>query len=116
MKKVFAAFIFVFAMMITLPMQAQPNFVPLTIDDAVWEGRPNSYRTGYIVNCDEWISLREYPSTEAPRLAEIPLGAQVTVYNRFYRSGEPGIYNLFYKVTYRGIEGYALCHYIRLAD
>lgn len=115
MKKVFAAFIFAFAMMVSLPTQAQSIIVPLTVDDYAWDGY-GMYRTGYVVNCNEWISLREYPSTEAPRLAEIPLGAQVTVYNRFYRSGEPGIYNLFYKVTYRGIEGYALYHYIRLAD
>ena len=116
MKKILTALVFVLAMMITLPIQAHQNFIPLTIDDDVWEGRPNSYRTGYVVNCREWISLREYPSNSAPRLAEIPLGAKVSVYNKFFRSGEPGIYNLFVWVTYNGMKGYALYHYIRLAD
>ena len=40
---------------------------------------------------------------------------QVSVYNQSYRNqaGEGGIYASFYKVIYRGIEGYALSYYIR---
>ena len=30
-----------------------------------------------VVNCEEWVSLREWASTEADRLAEIPLGGEV---------------------------------------
>ena len=113
MKKVLSAIIFGLVMMVTLPTQAQQNFMPLTAGNLLWEGG-GRYTTGRVINCREWISLREYPSTSAPRLAEIPLGARVTVYNSVYRSGEPGIYNLFVRVTYNGIEGYALYHYIKL--
>lgn len=28
-----------------------------------------------VVNCDEWVSLREVPSTIAKRLTQVPLGA-----------------------------------------
>ncbi len=31
-----------------------------------------------VVNCEEWVSLREKASTSAARLARVPLGAQVT--------------------------------------
>ena len=31
-----------------------------------------------VVNCSEWVSLREKPSTSAARLAKVPLGTQVT--------------------------------------
>ncbi len=32
----------------------------------------------YVVNCEEWVSLRAAPDTSAQRLAEVPLGAEVT--------------------------------------
>ncbi len=32
-----------------------------------------------VVNCREWISLRAAPSTDAARLAEIPLGEWVWI-------------------------------------
>ena len=34
----------------------------------------------YVSNCSEWISLRESPATDSPRIAQIPLGAAVDVY------------------------------------
>ena len=34
----------------------------------------------YVTNCSEWISLRESPSTDSPRIAQIPLSAAVDVY------------------------------------
>ena len=59
----------------------------------------------YVVNCNEWISLREYRSTQAPRLAKIPLGAYVEILEDTYIDG-------FWKVRYKGIVGYALGDYL----
>lgn len=58
-----------------------------------------------VVNCEEWISLRKSPSTQAQKLAEIPLGAEVEV----VVSG-----GSFYKCRYRGQTGYALAKYLRV--
>ena len=33
---------------------------------------------GRVVNCEEWVSLRAAPDTSAQRLAQVPLGAEVT--------------------------------------
>ena len=33
----------------------------------------------YVVNCESWISLREYASTDAPVIVEIPLGDMVNI-------------------------------------
>ncbi|MBR1647027.1 MAG: hypothetical protein IJ685_09655 [Selenomonadaceae bacterium] len=61
---------------------------------------------GVVINCREWISLRSYRSTEAPRLATIPLGEWVWIYNNTYRDG-------FLEAEYNGIHGYVLEAYIR---
>ena len=58
----------------------------------------------YVVNCDEWISLRKEPSTSADRYCTIPLGAKVE-----YISGAS---NGFMKVAYDGYTGYALASYL----
>lgn len=63
-----------------------------------------SYTTYYVVNCDEWISLRETPSTSASRIASIPLGEPVS----FIESASNG----FYKISYNGLTGYALASYL----
>lgn len=63
-------------------------------------------RAGYertIVNCSEWVSLRSYPSTSAPRLAKIPLGAWVE---------SIGWENGFNQVIYNGQVGWVLTQYI----
>lgn len=60
--------------------------------------------TMHVVDCDEWISLRESPSTASARLATIPLGASVT-----YISNAGGG---FYKISYNGQVGYALSQYL----
>ena len=44
MKKIFAALIFVFTIMIALPIQAQQNFVPLTAGGVLWDGSLSSTR------------------------------------------------------------------------
>lgn len=64
--------------------------------------QPNTYYR--VVNCREWISLRSTPSTSAPKLAEIPLGATV----QFISTASNG----FYKVSYNGLIGYALASYL----
>ena len=61
--------------------------------------------TATVVNCNEWISLRRSPSTQAQKLAEIPLGARVEV----VVSG-----GSFYKCRYDGKTGYALAQYLRI--
>ena len=38
--------------------------------------------TEYVVNCEEWVSLREKADIKSKRLATVPLGAEVTVYAR----------------------------------
>ena len=58
-----------------------------------------------VVDCREWISLRSYPSTDAPRLAEVPLGEWIWV------SGRAG--NGFVSAEYNGIRGYVLAAYTK---
>lgn len=58
-----------------------------------------------VVNCREWISLRSYASTEAPRLAQIPLGEWVWI------GGNAG--NGFSSAEYNGISGYVLTAYTK---
>lgn len=70
-----------------------------------------------VVNCNEWISLREYPSTSAPRLARIPLGAVVKIfkYNAMDRA-HPSPYNGFYSTNYNGMRGWCLMDYLRIEE
>ena len=58
-----------------------------------------------VVNCDEWISLRQSPSTNADRITTIPLGAHVD----FISTASNG----FYKIRYNGYVGYALASYLQ---
>ena len=61
-----------------------------------------------VVNCNEWISLRYSPSTSSERIATIPLGAIVTVYD-----GPVWGIDGFYPVEYRGMKGYCLKEYLQ---
>ena len=62
---------------------------------------------GRVVNCKISITLREYPSVEAPELMQIPLGERVSMY--------PGEETAdFHCVKYRGVRGYVLKTYIRV--
>lgn len=57
-----------------------------------------------VVNCKEWVSMREYASTSAPRIATVPLGASV----------EATWYNYqFAECEYQGVTGYILLSYLR---
>ncbi len=60
----------------------------------------------YVVNCDEWISLRAFPDTGAAALTRIPLGDVVQVLDDSDGTAE------FAHVTYRGFTGYALYYYL----
>ena len=55
-----------------------------------------------VVNCNEWISLRYSPSVDSDRIATIPLGTIVTVYD-----GPAWGIDGFYSVEYRGMKGTA---------
>jgi len=60
-----------------------------------------------VANCDEWISLRYAPSSDSERLAEIPLGTIVVVYD-----GPVWGIDGFYPVEYAGMKGYCLKDYL----
>ena len=57
-----------------------------------------------VVNCDEWVSLRETPSTSAKRLMKVPLDAVVTDCEWTDSS--------FTRCTYEGVTGYILDKYL----
>lgn len=64
----------------------------------------NEYLGTYVVsNCEEWVSLREVPSTKALVVTQIPLGAYVTTY---------GYNHMFYECFYQDYHGYILCDYL----
>ena len=50
------------------------------VSASVVQAHMGDYYWARVVNCNEWISLREYPSTEAPRITKIPLGSLVKIY------------------------------------
>ena len=56
-----------------------------------------------IVNCKNWVTLRQYASTKAPSVARVPLGASVKGY---YYNTE------FTECTYNGQVGYILNAYL----
>lgn len=61
-----------------------------------------------VVNCNDWVSLREMPSTHAEQLVKVPLGAVVT---RCVPQGEEWIY-----AAYNGQQGYILSKYLRQCE
>ena len=61
-----------------------------------------------VVNCNEWVSLRESPSTSAKRLVKVSLGAIVSNCRRF--SDE------WIHVEYDGYSGYILAKYLQPSD
>ena len=58
-----------------------------------------------VVNCEEWVSLREMPSTSAKRLTKVYLGAVV---NNCQQFGDEWIY-----AEYDGRGGYILAKYLQ---
>lgn len=61
-----------------------------------------------VANCEEYITLREEPSTSAAALARMPLGARVAVIRD---DGGDFVY-----VHYKHETGYALRRYLKLAE
>lgn len=58
----------------------------------------------YVVNCNEWVSLREHADTSSFRLAKVPLGARVSdCYDTAFD---------FYLCEYRGEIGFIRKHYL----
>lgn len=118
MKKFFAALVLVAAMFVTPAAQAQSTtfesldwhekeFLPITTGTYFW---------ALVVNCNEWISLRQYPSTEAPRLTKIPLGAKVKIYRGMLGERSSSPQNGFYLTEYDGWRGWCLKEYINIGE
>ena len=63
-----------------------------------------TYKTMYVVNCDQSITLRTNPSMESTEVQQIPLGEAVSYIE--------GAENGFYKISYLGSTGYALASYL----
>lgn len=57
----------------------------------------------YVVNCSEFVTLRQYASTQAPSLTKVAKGQQVDAY---YYDG------YFCRCFYNGLEGYILSQYL----
>lgn len=62
------------------------------------------YKTLYVVNCDEYVTLRTSPNTAAEEVCRVPFGEVVSYI-------EPAA-NGFYRVTYLGRDGYILASYL----
>ena len=72
--------------------------------DAIKTRQETTTNKMYVVNCNEFITLRSQPDTSASELNRIPLGAQVDIIG----ASENG----FAKVSYKGQTGYALANYL----
>ncbi len=68
------------------------------------EAAQAAYTTMYVVNCNEFITLRPGDSTSSGEICKIPLGASVSYVST---AG-----NGFYQVIYNGQTGYALASYL----
>lgn len=75
----------------------KPQFVQL------YDNR-NVIATYFVVNCREWITLRDIPSVYGESLARIPLGQAVGFIEN--------VGNGFYKINYDGLVGYSLAQYL----
>ena len=68
------------------------------------------YGTMVVVNCQEWVSLRDVPGTGGNRLAKIPLGTVVT------GAEWAPIMDQFIYCCYEGQWGYVLSQYLRQTE
>ena len=99
MKKIKRIWFYVFLVCLLMV----PNYT------AASTGATNTEGGMYVVNCESWISLRAYASTEASVIAEIPLGDMVNIID----DNDPCYQEMiFAHVRYRGNTGYALYSYL----
>ena len=83
---------------------------------SVVQAHMGDYYWARVVNCNEWISLREYPSVEAARLAKIPLGTVVKIYRGMLGENSSSPRNGFYWTEYNGMHGWCLQEYISVGE
>lgn len=72
-------------------------------------GNRSGFKQAYfavVVNCKESITLRSEPSVYSDDLAQIPLGAEIMVYDALPENG-------FLPAKYNGILGWVLKDYIK---
>lgn len=92
MKRLAALFLLLCMVLAALPASADDEYI----------GRME------VVNCNEWVSLRQRPSTSAKRLVEVSLGAIV---DNCQRIDDEWIY-----VEYDGYSGYILTKYLEPSE
>ncbi len=68
------------------------------------------YGNMMVVNCEEWVSLREVPGTGGDRLAKVPLGAVVA------EAEWVPLYDQYVYCRFGGQWGYVLSKYLRPED
>lgn len=92
MKRFFAMLLLSCMLLTALPALADSNYIG----------------SMEVVNCNEWVSLRESPSTSAARLVKVSLGAIVS---NCERTNDDWIY-----AEYDGYAGYILAQYLEPSD
>ena len=87
-------------------------FVALYGEDTAWElALRNVHGPDYrIVNCKDWVSMRETASAASARLAKVPLGAQVLAYPE-YKEVDGFVY-----CVYQDQYGYIQSDYLERVD
>ena len=81
------------------------------LTDADWDWLDNQGKTYdavpdtmQVINCNEWVSLRQLPSSKSPQLVKVPLGAVVT--------GCEQVSDKFIACNYDGKSGYIMKDYL----
>ena len=74
-------------------------------DQAIYAPDQSDLDDMYVVNCQEYVSLRQYPSQQAERICKVPLHARVTPISQ----SDDGH---FWKVSYGGETGYISADYL----
>ena len=92
MKKIIALLVLFSVLLLALPSQAETYYLGAM----------------EVVNCDEWVSLREEPSTSSKRLAKVSLGATV---HSCQAVDEEWIY-----AEFDGHAGYILAEYLQSCE
>lgn len=73
---------------------------------AEWRRLEGGVAAAIVYNCNEWITLREYPNSNSASLARVPLGAVVVV--------KESDNHKFALVRYKGTTGWALKEYLTI--